>query len=98
MKKLSSKKESKRKSDEEFLSEDFDFSKAVKKSPLIKKSATTSIRWDEDVLQWLLETSDKEGVSLTTKANSLLRQVMNGETLVESRLNRLEKAVFKKTP
>lgn len=87
-----------RKSEEEFLNEEFDFAKAQKKAPIAKRSATTSIRWDEDVLTWLLAASHKEGISVTTKVNSLLRQVMNGDIINESRLARLEKAVFKKAP
>ncbi len=43
-----------------------------------KSKILTSVRIDMDVMVWLKEQSDKEGIPYQTLMNSLLRKVMQG--------------------
>ena len=61
-------------------------------NPKVQKT----IRLDADVLLWIDEEAEKKGIGYQTHLNALLRELMlNGKT-VESRLIKLETAVFKK--
>jgi uncharacterized protein (DUF4415 family) len=89
------KQKSRTKTDEEFLNEKFDFSKAVKRDGRPVK-ILKSMRFDADVLLWLHEEGQRQGIPYQTLAGQILRKAMGGQKDIEARLERVEKAVFKK--
>lgn len=81
------------------MKKEYDFSKGKvrKKSVLNAKEAKiqTSIRIDADIFTWLQEEADKNHIPYQTLLNKYLREVMDKPSM-ESRLQALEKALFKK--
>ena len=61
-------------------------------NPKVQKT----IRIDADVLLWVDDEAQKKGIGYQTHLNALLRDLMLSGKTVESRLARLETAVFKK--
>jgi uncharacterized protein (DUF4415 family) len=89
------KKKNKMKTDEEFLNEEFDFSKAIKREGRPVK-ILKSMRFDADILLWLQEEGQRQGIPYQTLVGQILRKAMSGQKDIESRLERIERAVFKK--
>jgi uncharacterized protein (DUF4415 family) len=89
------KQKAKTKTDEEFLNEEFDFSKAIKREGRPIK-ILKSMRFDADVLLWLQEEGKQLGIPYQTLVGQILRKAMGGQKDIEARLERVEKAVFKK--
>ena len=91
-----------------FMKRNYDFSKGVVIKGKIKsktqveeaiKSAQktlTSIRLDQDVIEAAKKQAEAEGIGYLTWLNIKLREVVLGEEGLQERVNKLEKAVFKK--
>jgi predicted DNA binding CopG/RHH family protein len=95
----------KKKSDQEFLDETFDFEKAVKvKGPLsaenlkqARAKVLKSVRYDAELLEQVQTLATREGIPYQTLMNSLLKtglQIRNTDIL--KRLDRIERKIFKK--
>ncbi len=89
------------------MKRNYDFSKgAVLKGSIKSKSQVdevlrdqkvlTSIRLDKDVIEAAKKNAQSEGVGYLTWLNKKLRNSVLGEEGFEQRLEKLEKAVFKK--
>ena len=89
------------------MKRNYDFSKgAVIKGPIKSKSqidnalkeqkTLTSIRLDSDIIAVAKEKAQNEGMGYLTWLNKKLRNAVLGEEGLEDRIERLEKAVFKK--
>ncbi|MBX3040394.1 MAG: hypothetical protein KF789_06765 [Bdellovibrionaceae bacterium] len=89
------------------MKRNYDFSKAaVIKGPIKSKSQVdaalgeqktlTSIRLDKDIIEVAKQRAEKEGVGYLTWLNKKLRGAVLGEENLEDRVQKLEKAVFKK--
>lgn len=89
------------------MKRNYDFSKgAVVKGPIKSKSQVdaalkeqktlTSIRLDADIIEAAKRTAQAEGVGYLTWLNKKLRGAVLGEEDLESRVKKLEKAVYKK--
>jgi len=74
----------------------YDFSNAKKVKPVKEVKVLKSIRLDPEVLNWLQESAEKEGMGYQTYLNWFLRKSMQQEMDIEDRLQNLEKKVFKK--
>lgn len=85
----------------------YDFSKGtVIKGPIKSKSQVdnalkeqktlTSIRLDSDIIAVAKQKAQDEGVGYLTWLNKKLRNAVLGEEALEDRIEKLEKAVFKK--
>ena len=75
------------------MKKEYDFSKAkVHKGPIVKKAnkIQKTFRLDEDVFEWLVHEGEVKGVPYQTLMNSLLKQLMRGESSLEERLARIE--------
>lgn len=78
------------------MKKEYDFSKAKKATPAKEVKVLKTIRLDADVLLWLEENAEKEGMGYQTYLNWFLRKTMNENSALEDRLIKLENAVFKK--
>ncbi len=89
------------------MKRNYDFSKAtVIKGPIkskfqvdaaLKEQKTlTSIRLDSDIIEVAKKKATAEGVGYLTWLNKKLRGAVLGEEALEDRVQKLEKAVFKK--
>ena len=80
------------------MKNEYDFSRAkrVKAAKTVKVIKT--FRLDPDVLDWLEREGEKQGMGYQTYLNWFLRQSMGGQASIESRLEKLERAVFRKKP
>ena len=89
------------------MKRNYDFSKgAVLKGPIKSKSQVenalkeqktlTSIRLDSDIITVAKQKAQDEGVGYLTWLNKKLRSAVLGEEALEDRIEKLEKAVFKK--
>ncbi|MBN19905.1 MAG: CopG family transcriptional regulator [Bdellovibrionaceae bacterium] len=78
------------------MKSNYDFSKGKqgKKAKEVKTSKT--FRLDTDVLEWLEEQGEKEGIGYQTFLNWFLRKAMLSESSIEDRISKLEKTVYKK--
>lgn len=86
----------------------YDFSKGViirtpgrKKSDMDKawsrqQKVLTSIRLDPEIVEVAKRRAEEDGVGYLTWLNTKLREAVLGEEGLQSRVRRLEKAVFKK--
>ncbi len=54
--------------------------------------------FNPDVVEWLEVEGGRQGMGYQTFLNWFLRKSMDGETSLESRIEKLERAVFKKKP
>lgn len=73
---------------------DFSKSKKTKKSKDVKVIKT--FRLDVDVLLWLEQQGEKQGMGYQTYLNWFLRKSMSTDQTVEQRLQKLESFVYKK--
>ncbi|WP_374079331.1 BrnA antitoxin family protein [Bdellovibrio bacteriovorus] len=78
------------------MKKEYDFSKAKRAKPVKEVKVLKTIRLDSDVLLWLEEEAEKQGIGYQTFLNWFLRKSMEGDVSVEERLTKLEKAVFPK--
>ena len=89
------------------MKRNYDFSKAaIIKGAVKSKSQVdaairdqktlTSIRLDREIVEIAKQKAEKEGVGYLTWLNKKLRSVVLGEENLEDRVQKLEKAVFKK--
>lgn len=90
------------------MKRNYDFSKGVvikgrikSKSQIDKAFKTqqkvlTSIRLDKDLVSASKKLAAKEGIGYLTWLNKKLREVILSEKNIETRIRKLEKAVFKK--
>jgi uncharacterized protein (DUF4415 family) len=89
------------------MKRNYDFSKgAVIKGPIKSKTQVenalreqktlTSIRLDKNIIEVAKKKAQEEGVGYLTWLNAKLRKVILGERGLEVRVQKLEKAVFKK--
>jgi len=102
---MASKKIKKFKSDEEILSEPFDFEKAIKVTgPLTKEhlkqakaKVLKSVRYDAELLEQVQSLAKSEGVPYQTLMNSLLKAGLETrKTKLIERIERIERKLFKK--
>ena len=79
------------------MKKEYDFSKAkrAKKAKEVKISKT--FRLDADILEWLEEEGENEGMGYQTFLNWFLRKAMLSSSSIEERLSYLEETVYKKT-
>ena len=89
------------------MKRNYDFSKAaIIKGPIRSKSQVdaalgeqktlTSIRLDKEIVEVAKKKAHAEGVGYLTWLNKKLRSAVLGEENLEDRIEKLEKAVFKK--
>lgn len=90
------------------MKRNYDFSKGAVIKGKIKSKAQvegaikgvqktlTSIRLDQDVIEAAKKQAEAEGVGYLTWLNTKLRTVVLGEEGLQERVEKLEKAVFKK--
>lgn len=78
------------------MKNNYDFSNAKKGKQAKEIKVSKTFRLDADVLEWLEEQGEKEGLGYQTFLNWFLRKSMISEASVEDRLAKLEKTVFKK--
>lgn len=74
----------------------YDFSKAKKAKKRKELKVQKSFRLDPEVLLWLEEQGEKQGMGYQTFLNWYLLKQMAEEDSIEDRLARLENAIFKK--
>ena len=75
------------------MKKEYDFSKAkLHKGPIIKKGPKVqkTFRLDEEVFEWLVREGETRGIPYQTLMNSLLKQLMHGDSSLEERVARLE--------
>lgn len=81
------------------MRDEYDFSKLkgkkAKSAPKELKVIKT-IRLDPEVLYWLEVQGEKEGMGYQTFLNWFLRNAMQGRSTLEERIEKLERAVFRK--
>ncbi|MNL12196.1 hypothetical protein D3C87_1330580 [compost metagenome] len=75
---------------------EYDFSKAKKGKTAKEIKILKTVRLDPEVVQWLEIEAEKQGMGYQTFLNWFLRQSMTDKSTVEQRLEKLERAVFKK--
>ncbi|WII71650.1 BrnA antitoxin family protein [Bdellovibrio sp. 22V] len=78
------------------MRKEYDFSKAKKAKPVKETKVLKTIRLDSDVLEWLEQEAEKQGMGYQTFLNWFLRKSMEPQNSIEERLSKLEKAVFSK--
>lgn len=78
------------------MKKEYDFSKAKRAKALKEAKVLKTIRLDSDILSWLEEEAEKQGMGYQTYLNWFLRKSMEGANSTEDRLSKLEKAVFSK--
>lgn len=82
------------------MKKEYDFSKGkVRKEPIVDPKAAkvqTSIRLDYEIMEWAQKEADKLGLGYQTFLNMKLKEVM-GKPSIESRVEILEKKLFKKS-
>jgi len=92
---------------ERYMKRNYNFSKAaVIKGPIKSKTQVdaamrdqktlTSIRLDKEIIEVAKQKAQEEGVGYLTWLNKKLRSVVLGEEDLEGRVQKLEKAIFKK--
>jgi uncharacterized protein (DUF4415 family) len=79
------------------MRDEYDFSKAKRVGRVPKDlKVIKTIRLDPEVLYWLEVQGEKEGMGYQTFLNWFLRNAMQGRSSLEERVEKLERAVFKK--
>lgn len=80
------------------MSEEYDLSKMKKRRGKVFKhlKVIKTIRLDADVLIWLEEQAEREGVGYQTYLNAFLKKFVGQKESLEDRVRKLEKKVFKK--
>ena len=78
------------------MKKNYDFSKGKRGKGVREVKVSKTFRLDVDVLKWLEEQGEKEGMGYQTYLNWFLRKVMLEKVSFEERLKKLEKKVFQK--
>ncbi len=78
------------------MKDEYDFSKAKRGKKVKGLKVIKTFRLDPDVLAWLETQGEKQGLGYQTFLNWFLRKSMKSEQTVEDRLEKLERALFKK--
>ncbi|WP_295899547.1 BrnA antitoxin family protein [uncultured Bdellovibrio sp.] len=78
------------------MKKEYDFSKAKRGKVAKEVKVLKTVRLDSDVLQWLEEEGEKQGMGYQTFLNWFLKKSMGNEISLEERISKLEKAVFTK--
>ena len=78
------------------MKKEYDFSKAKRAKAYKEIKVVKTFRMDPEVLLWLEKEGEKEGMGYQTYLNWFLKKSMKESSTVESRLTKLEAAVFKK--
>jgi uncharacterized protein (DUF4415 family) len=78
------------------MRDEYDFSTAKRAKPKKEVKVVKTFRLDSDVLEWLEEQGEKEGMGYQTFLNWFLRKSMKSRASFEDRLAKLEKVVFKR--
>jgi uncharacterized protein (DUF4415 family) len=74
----------------------YDFSKAKRGKKVKEVKVSKTFRLDADVLGWLEEQGNIEGMGYQTFLNWFLRKSMLSQISIEDRIAQLEKSIFKK--
>lgn len=77
---------------------EYNFSKAKRAKSIKVAKVTKTFRLDADVIAWLEEQGEKEGMGYQTFLNWYLRKAMANNESFEERLKKLEGKVFKIKP
>lgn len=78
------------------MRDEYDFSNAKKAKPRKHLKVQKSFRLDPVVLDWLEQEGEKNGMGYQTFLNWYLLQQIDKQSSISERLDKLEKAVFKK--
>lgn len=78
------------------MKDEYDFSKAKKGKQVKDLKVLKTFRLDPEVLEWLENEGQKQGMGYQTFLNWFLRKSMNSESTFEERLLKLEKIILKK--
>ena len=78
------------------MKKNYDFSKAKRAESVKELKISKTFRLDPEILEWLEEQGEKEGMGYQTFLNWYLRKAMVSESSIENRVVELEKAIFKK--
>jgi uncharacterized protein (DUF4415 family) len=79
------------------MKDEYDFSKAKRAKKFTQHpKIIKTFRLDPEVLQWLMREGEKHGMGYQTFLNWFLRQAAVQQESLESRVRKLEKAIFKK--
>ena len=78
------------------MKKEYDFSKAKKGKKNNEVKVLKTFRLDADILEWLEEEGEKQGMGYQTFLNWYLRKAMKDQDDVTDRLSRLEQQVFRK--
>ncbi len=78
------------------MKKNYDFSKGKKGKTAKEVKISKTFRLDADILEWLEEKGENEGMGYQTYLNWFLRKAMLNRKTLEERLDKLEKKVFRK--
>lgn len=78
------------------MKNEYDFSKAKKGKASKDVKVVKTFRLDPEVLEWLQNEAEKQGMGYQTFLNWFLRKSMGDHRSLEDRLTKLEQVVFKK--
>jgi predicted DNA binding CopG/RHH family protein len=78
------------------MKDHYDFSKAKRAKAYKSIKIIKTFRLDPEVLMWLEQEGEKEGMGYQTFLNWFLLKSIREKTSIEARLVKLEKAIFKK--
>ena len=73
----------------------YDFSKAKKGKTAKEVKVSKTFRLDPEILEWLEDQGEKEGLGYQTYLNWFLRKAMLSEISIEDRVAELEKKMLK---
>ena len=76
------------------MKDEYDFTDAKRGRAAKEIKVSKTIRFDPEVLGWLEEQGEKEGMGYQTYLNWFLRKNMRAEASLLERVERLEDAVF----
>lgn len=74
----------------------YNFSKGKKSKAAKEVKIIKTFRLDPDILEWLELEGEKQGMGYQTFLNWYLRKSMEGQSSFEDRLEKLERAIYKK--
>lgn len=78
------------------MKDEYDFSKAKKGKKAKETKVIKTFRLDADILSWLENEGEKQGMGYQTFLNWFLRRSMDSHDSVEERLKKLEQVVYRK--
>jgi uncharacterized protein (DUF4415 family) len=78
------------------MKDEYDFSKARKGKKAKELKVSKTFRLNPEIIEWLEEQGDRQGMGYQTFLNWFLLQAMQPDQDIVERLKRLEDAVFTK--